>query len=190
MTARTRDPESKQAAILDAAVAAFTESGFRGASTATIAKAAGVSEGIVFHHFGSKHGLLEACAAEAAAEFVGQWAGHRLDRPTYRRFLLATFEWINEHPMLVQVWVDGDDRVISAVRRGCQQSIVAAETEAIAAAQRAGRCRSGDPELLARLQFGMVGEALVSRLDQPGRWDFEELVDQTAGGLVRLLDVD
>ncbi len=60
MSARTRDPEAKRAAVLTAALDEFTYRGFREVSTASIAAAAGVSEGTVFHHFGSKHGLLEA----------------------------------------------------------------------------------------------------------------------------------
>lgn len=46
--ARTRD------AVLAAARAVFTERGFAGASTAAIARAAGVTEGALFHHFATK----------------------------------------------------------------------------------------------------------------------------------------
>lgn len=47
--------------ILEAAVAAFAAHGFEGATVRGIARAAGVSPGLVLHHFGSRDGLREAC---------------------------------------------------------------------------------------------------------------------------------
>ncbi|MEZ4316189.1 MAG: TetR/AcrR family transcriptional regulator [Myxococcota bacterium] len=55
---RTPRAERTRARVLDAAVAAFREHGFSGATTAAIAREAEVSEGSVFSHFGSKSGLL------------------------------------------------------------------------------------------------------------------------------------
>ena len=49
---------------MSAARRLFAEHGFAGTPTAAVARRAGVSEGIVFHHFGSKAGLLEAVAAD------------------------------------------------------------------------------------------------------------------------------
>jgi AcrR family transcriptional regulator len=48
------------ARIRDAAIAQFGEHGF-GVGLRTIAEAAGVSAGLVIHHFGSKDGLRRAC---------------------------------------------------------------------------------------------------------------------------------
>lgn len=50
-----------RARIRDAAMAAFADKGFRGATMRGIAAAAGVSLGLVQHHFGSKEGLRAAC---------------------------------------------------------------------------------------------------------------------------------
>ncbi|MDX2165987.1 MAG: TetR/AcrR family transcriptional regulator [Deltaproteobacteria bacterium] len=46
--------------ILAAAIEAFSEVGYEGASTAGIARAAGVAQPLVHHHFGSKEGLWRA----------------------------------------------------------------------------------------------------------------------------------
>lgn len=46
--------------ILAAAIKAFSEVGYEGASTAGIARAAGVAQPLVHHHFGSKEGLWRA----------------------------------------------------------------------------------------------------------------------------------
>jgi AcrR family transcriptional regulator len=54
-----------RARIRDAALRLFAERGIDGASIRDIAKDAGVSGGLVRHHFGSKEGLRDACDAYA-----------------------------------------------------------------------------------------------------------------------------
>lgn len=55
-----------QARIRDAALRLFGEQGFDRATLRGIAEAAGVSPGLVRHHFGSKEGLRDACDAYLA----------------------------------------------------------------------------------------------------------------------------
>lgn len=50
----------KQEKILQAALELFAMDGFKATSTSKVAKRAGVSEGLIFRHFGNKDGLLEA----------------------------------------------------------------------------------------------------------------------------------
>ncbi|SDT71850.1 TetR/AcrR family transcriptional regulator [Actinoplanes derwentensis] len=50
-----------RARIRDAAIALFTERGVAAATIRDIAQAAGVSSGLLRHHFGSKEGLRDAC---------------------------------------------------------------------------------------------------------------------------------
>ena len=50
-----------RARIRDAAIKLFTERGMEKTSILDIAEAAGVSGGLIRHHFGSKDGLREAC---------------------------------------------------------------------------------------------------------------------------------
>lgn len=57
---RSSDDLSTRARIRDAAVVLFGEQGF-GVGVRAIAKAAGVSPGLVNHHFGSKDGLRRDC---------------------------------------------------------------------------------------------------------------------------------
>lgn len=54
----------KKENILKAALQLFSEEGFGSTSTSRIAKAAGVSEGLIFRHFGNKDGLLNAILKE------------------------------------------------------------------------------------------------------------------------------
>jgi len=50
----------KQEKILEAALQLFAEDGYNAVSTSKVARMAGVSEGLVFRHFKSKEGLLNA----------------------------------------------------------------------------------------------------------------------------------
>lgn len=65
---RTANPDLRRdedltarAKIRDAAIELFAEAGYRGTSIRDVARAAGVSGGLVQHHFGSKEGLRSAC---------------------------------------------------------------------------------------------------------------------------------
>ena len=54
----------KQEKILQSALVLFARDGFKTTSTSKVAKHAGVSEGLIFRHFGSKDGLLQAILKE------------------------------------------------------------------------------------------------------------------------------
>lgn len=54
----------KQRNILEAALRLFAREGYAATSTSKVAKAAGVSEGLIFRHFQSKEGLLQAILTE------------------------------------------------------------------------------------------------------------------------------
>ncbi|MFP3913231.1 MAG: TetR/AcrR family transcriptional regulator [Actinomycetota bacterium] len=58
---RPTEDLTTRARIRDAAMSEFAEKGYRGASMRGIAAAAGVSLGLVQHHFGTKDGLRAAC---------------------------------------------------------------------------------------------------------------------------------
>jgi TetR/AcrR family transcriptional regulator, regulator of cefoperazone and chloramphenicol sensitivity len=59
-----------RARIRDAALRLFADRGVDGATIRDIAKAAGVSAGLVRHHFGSKEGLRDACDAYALEQMT------------------------------------------------------------------------------------------------------------------------
>lgn len=78
------DDRTAKARIRDAAIACFADAGVDGTGVRAIAAAAGVSPGLVTHHFGSKEGLREACDRHVAAlirdlkrEAISQ--GHMVD---------------------------------------------------------------------------------------------------------------
>lgn len=57
----------KQRKILDTALELFAQDGYNSTSTNKIAQEAGVSEGLIFKHFGSKEGLLDFLVEEGVA---------------------------------------------------------------------------------------------------------------------------
>ena len=64
------DDRTAAARIRDTAIERFGEVGFEKTTIRDIAKAAGVSPGLILHHFGSKAGLREACDDHVVAEFA------------------------------------------------------------------------------------------------------------------------
>ncbi len=70
-----------RARIRDAALGVFAERGAKGATVQLIAAAAGVSTGLIRHHFGSKEGLREVCDEYAIGTLLEQ-ARRALDEDT------------------------------------------------------------------------------------------------------------
>ncbi|EOD62910.1 TetR/AcrR family transcriptional regulator [Amycolatopsis vancoresmycina] len=66
----TTEDFTARARIRDAAIELFTERGMEKTSILDIAREAGVSGGLIRHHFGSKEGLREACDAHVFDELV------------------------------------------------------------------------------------------------------------------------
>ena len=56
----------RQASLISAAASLFAANGFTGTTTKEIAKAAGISEALLFKHFPTKHALYTAILAEKA----------------------------------------------------------------------------------------------------------------------------
>src|SRR5262245_47201725 len=61
--------EERRQAVLEAATRVFFASSYRGATTAEIAREAGITEPILYRHFGSKRDLYLACLDEAWRQF-------------------------------------------------------------------------------------------------------------------------
>ena len=92
------DDLTARARIRDAALVHFAEHGVKGATIRSIAHAAGVSPGLVQHHFGSKEALREVCDAHAMQTLLrykeralaqGQDAGAAFPPATHHGLLLV-----------------------------------------------------------------------------------------------------
>ena len=116
--------EDRRQAVIDTACRVFFKSSYRGATTAEIAREAGITEPILYRHFGSKRDLYLACldeawrsfrdiAEEALAEDPGRCLGAVSDAYMAKRAKLR----------IIDLWIQAlgevaDDAVIAkAVRR-------------------------------------------------------------------------
>ncbi len=70
--------EERRKAVLDSACRVFFKTSYRGATTAEIAREAGITEPILYRHFGSKRDLYLACLDEAWRIFR-EYAEHALE---------------------------------------------------------------------------------------------------------------
>ena len=101
---RTERGTRSRERVLEAAMAAFGDRGYEGASMAVIARDAGVTKSVIYDHFPSKAALhkalveqqaraLEAEVASAVAAKAGESAEKRL-----RAGVDAYFRFVEEHP--------------------------------------------------------------------------------------------
>jgi AcrR family transcriptional regulator len=74
--------------LLDGAVATLRDKGIAGTSARAIAATAGVNQALIFYHFGSVDGLLDAACRDATAALVGRYRD-RLGAAGSLRDLLA-----------------------------------------------------------------------------------------------------
>ncbi len=115
----TNRPERKQQQrsvvtqhkLLDAAIEAFSENGFKGTSTRDIAERAGVHHPLITYHFTNKDQLWRAAADKVFRDFRGSLAGSLEDNddacPKKRMASLirAYVHYAKSHPALHRVMV-------------------------------------------------------------------------------------
>jgi AcrR family transcriptional regulator len=148
--------EARRQAVLDTAGRVFGKSSYRGATTAEIAREAGISEPILYRHFGSKRDLYLACLDEA-------WSGFRViceqavadDPDSCLGAIADAYMAKRARIRLVDLWIQAlteasEDRVIAAalrkqvrevhdffadvIRDGQARGVIAAERDPVAEA--------------------------------------------------------
>ena len=177
-------------AILDAARALFETRGYDAVSTQTICAAAGVSQGALFDHFGSKRDLFIAvhdgwqdalvARIDAAASMPGDpWARFR---GIWRAYLAST-----EEAAMWQVLLFDGPHVIGLERMRARDRETAfaffkSEVEALMAQ---GLIRPTDSHGLSILLFGALDQAAFEMADFP---DDEDLRSRLVASMDALMD--
>ena len=83
MTTAVRMPAAeRRQALIDTAIRVFSEGSYRGTTTAEIARAAGISEPILYRHFASKRELYLAALDHVWSNARTQWSGVLDSAPT------------------------------------------------------------------------------------------------------------
>jgi len=111
------DDRTAKARIRDAAISCFAERGIDATTARKVAAAAGVSPGLVMHHFASMDGLREACDEYVAAAIRDLKSGAMTAGAAFDP-LAALRSWGGGPPLaryLARTLVDGSPRVADLV---------------------------------------------------------------------------
>ena len=167
MTHSARGAATRQR-ILEAAASVLARTGEL--EMVAVAAEAGVSEGLPFHYFGTRSGLLEAVVEDfhtrlADAVVFRAFAGHTWQEREEQR-VRAWVRFLLGDPLAPVVLAGmGGDAVVAASWRRRLALAVEAGARNIAHAQRDGDLPTGsDPELLAAAVLGGVQTAVATAL--------------------------
>jgi AcrR family transcriptional regulator len=182
--------EARRQAVLDTACRVFSRSSYHGATTAEIAREAGISEPILYRHFGSKRDLYLACLDEAWRAFrvVGE-AAVASDPDKCLGAIADAYMVKGRKLRIVDLWIQGlneasEDRVIAAAVRKQIREVRDFFADVIRDGQRRGVIHPDrDPEaeawifiaggLLATIDGrlgGLLGDDLLRVREQRRRW--------------------
>ncbi len=146
---RRPDPEASRRAILEAARGCFSRSGYAGTSMHDIAKAAGVTQSLIHHHFGPKDALWAEVRRFAFAEYVAQQRRiiemGREQPGLVRASMEAYFQFLADNPDILRLvaWLELDPRPVEFIDD--IERLHAQGVSAIEASQAAGHLRSDIP---------------------------------------------
>ncbi len=122
MTSRAQQRAATRERIVDAAVEAFAEKGFRGASTRDIAQRADANQGLITYHFRSKDELWKA-AADRVIGMLQTSLGERLSslgfedpRERAREAIREYVRFAAAHPEIFRFMVDEGNRSNARMR--------------------------------------------------------------------------
>jgi AcrR family transcriptional regulator len=168
--------EATRTVLIAAARRLFTEHGYDGVGTEEIVRAAGVSRGALYHHFGGKPGLLEAAYEQLEAESTERVArivlGSELESPL-EAMKAGVEAFLDEcaEPELQRIALHDAPAVLGWDR---WREIAAANglgliEASLAAAVEAGEIRELPVKPMAHLLMGALDEAamLVARSEDP-----------------------
>jgi AcrR family transcriptional regulator len=137
----------RRAAVLDTACRVFARCSYRGATTAEIAREAGVTEPILYRHFESKRALYLACIDEAWRRVRSAWAEAVAAEPDPRAWTQAManafFEFKEQRSAVASLWMQaltesGDEAEIRKFLRRHLREVHAFVAEVVRRGQAAG----------------------------------------------------
>ena len=160
-----RGPEEVRRLLLGAARSLFADKGYAGASTRDIALKAGVSEALLFRHFGTKAKLFERAILDPINEFVhnyvDEWqarsAADHTPEGISTAFVDGFYRLLSENRDLVLALVTAQAyESIQELNEASPLSRLLDELEAVAAREAELRGFQFDVQISTRLVAGMV----------------------------------
>jgi AcrR family transcriptional regulator len=182
--------DERRQAVIDAACTVFGSSSYGGATTAEIAREAGISEPILYRHFGSKRDLYLACLDEAWRQFreAGE-AALAADPKGCLGAVADAYMTSQARTRLVDLWIQAlseaaEDEVIAAALKQQIREVHAFFADLVRRGQALGELHPDrDPEaegwifvasgLLATVDFrlgGLLGDDLQRVRAERKRW--------------------
>lgn len=162
-----RNPEQKRLQLLAAAEELFGQQGFDATSTAQIASHAGVSEGILFHHFGSKKGLFAALGEQLAVAAAEASMPQDHTQMTEESVVRGAFAFAESNPALYNMMAQGAGELTYADIQAQSDVVVRTIEKNLTLGMRRGEIRQGDAKIMAQLQFAVVDAAINAWRNDP-----------------------
>ncbi|MGH7176205.1 MAG: TetR/AcrR family transcriptional regulator [Tepidisphaeraceae bacterium] len=180
--------------LIDVATRLFASFGYDATTTAAIAKAAGITEPILYRHFKNKQELFVAIVRSVSEETLRQWQeiiahtsdpAQRIKRvceaiPDHMKRLADAY-----HVLHGALSLSRDKKVLAVMREHYRQ-IEKFFAELIVEGQRSGSFRKGmDPKAAAyHLIFAGIGYAMINlNLGQMDRRLIDEVIDSMVRGM-------
>jgi TetR/AcrR family transcriptional regulator len=165
-TLRVRMPaEERRAAVLETACRAFSQGTYHGTTTAEIARAAGVSEPILYRHFPSKRDLYLACIEETWRRTRDRWQEALAGEPSPAEWIgamgRAFLQWGEQRALVSNLWLQAiaeasEDPKIRAYVRGHVRKVHAFVADVVRRSQaEGGIARDRDPGAEAWIFLGV-----------------------------------
>lgn len=169
----------RKSQLLDTAAKVFATHGYAGTTTAQLAKAAGVSEPIIYRHFKSKKDLFIELVERTSEETIGFWqkeltgltdAAERLMR-LIRSNPMVSPRGAVRYRVIVQAMTEASEPEIRAALQGHMTRLHRFIQDEIQAAQDGGQVsRRFTPELTAWALIHMaLGYGTLAALGVPGQ---------------------
>ena len=159
----------RRAAILETACRVFSDLSYRGATTAEIARQAGVSEPILYRHFGSKRELYLACLDEAwrqLREAAEEAIACRAEAVSRVGAAAACYMRSEERVRLVDLWIQAltvapEDEIVATALRDQIREVHAWFAEQLELSQQEGTVAE-DRDPVAEAWLFIAGGLLVT----------------------------
>jgi TetR/AcrR family transcriptional regulator len=157
--------QDRRAAVLETACRVFSRGTYHGTTTAEIARAAGVSEPILYRHFPSKRDLYLACIEETWRRTRLRWEEALAAEPDPAEWVAAMgrafLEWREQRALISNLWLQSlaeasEDPKIRAHVRADLRRVHAFVADVVRRSQEAGGiARDRDPSAEAWIFLGV-----------------------------------
>lgn len=196
MTMKQKQGAESREKILDAAVALIFERGYSGTTVSALCKRSGLLVSSVYHHFGSKDGVLAAVVKRESERFFGelpQWKDYAGADTVedFRSFMHAVGSAIREDPKFFRVLVtltmepaDISEETIDSIRRVREGGRDYLYDPISAMVSALGSSR--DPLEIAMFCLATLEGSAIGRRVDPGLTDQNTIFHQLATAAVAL----